>query len=116
MAVWPAIITHERGRRIGKRTFSKTNGDLSEPLIRFDWRQLDESGRIVYGSEDAVKPATPAPGEEEAPFWDGWSADGLGLNGEEVSSLVISSFRRRVVYVTEIVAVDLPVRDTASLR
>ena len=57
-------------------------------------RQLDEFGRIVYDDE---APAPPIPDEEQAPFWDGWSSDKLGLNGEEVRL-----FRRagRTVYST----------------
>lgn len=44
-------------------------------------RQLDEFGRIVYDDE---VPAPPIPTEDQAPFWDGWSSEKMGLNGEEV--------------------------------
>lgn len=63
------------------------NADLTSkcatPLRPFYWLQLDEYGRMVYDEE--VRPP-PTSVEEQEPFWEGWSADKLGLNGEEVRS------------------------------
>lgn len=47
-----------------------------------DEPQLDEFGRIVY--DDEAPTAPPIPEEDQAPFWDGWNTDKMGLNGEEV--------------------------------
>lgn len=46
----------------------------------FEEVTLDEFGRIVYDDE---APAPKIPEEDQAPFWDGWSTDKMGLNGEE---------------------------------
>lgn len=53
------------------------------PLCPFHCQQVDEYGRMVYDEE--VRPP-PTKVDEQEPFWEGWSADKLGLNGEEVHS------------------------------
>lgn len=46
--------------------------------VLFSW-QLDEFGRIVIDGVERPPPAT-----EETPLFEGWSGEGLGLNGENV--------------------------------
>ncbi|CAM9144498.1 unnamed protein product [Laminaria digitata] len=46
----------------------------------FEEVTLDEFGRIVY--DDEAPTAPPVSEEDQAPFWDGWNTDKMGLNGE----------------------------------